>query len=207
MTIRGMLNDPIVKEVSISYDGGRVKGELQDYGDDLGYVEVDGAKIWSLEEIDVLDNSVLLRNVSVDEISHFPCSGRKYTLELCESNIPVMDSEKRAPAVTFEDDEYMVLDGNSYFEAFKRLGNDDSLWVNVYDYSLEEAFDHFIEDHLPWRSEEVNSEEFYSDLEIKKTLENIASSDMIDFSDLRDVDNKYRIEFNMNRLDLDSLDY
>jgi len=142
----------------------------------------------------------------VDEISHFPCSGREYALEFYENNIPVMDSEKRAPAVTFKDDEYMVLDGNSYFEAFKRLGNDDSLWVNVYDYSLEEAFDHFIEDHLPWRSEEVNSPEFYSDLEIKKTLENIASSDMLDFSDLRGIDNKYRIEFNMDRLDLNSLD-
>ncbi|PSH01175.1 MAG: hypothetical protein BRC26_04165 [Nanohaloarchaea archaeon QH_8_44_6] len=72
---------------------------------------------------------------------------------------------------------------------------------------MEEALDHFVEDHLPWRNEEVNSEEFYSDLEVKKTLENIASSDMLDFSDLRDMDNKYRIEFNMERLDLNSLDY
>ncbi|PSG99366.1 MAG: hypothetical protein BRC29_04545 [Nanohaloarchaea archaeon SW_7_43_1] len=206
MTIRGMLNDPIVEEVSVGYDGGTVDGELQDYDDDLGYVTVDGAKVWNPEEIDILDNSVLLRNVSVDVISPFPYSGREYASDLCENNIPKMDSEKRAPAVTLEEDEYMVLDGNSYFEAFKELGNDDSLWVNVYDYSLEEALDHFIEDHLPWRDEEVNSGEFYSDLEIKKTLENIASSDILDFSDLRDMDNKYRIEFNMERLDLDSLE-
>jgi len=45
MTIKGILNDPIVEEVSVAYDGGRIEGELQDYDDDLGYVEVDGAKV------------------------------------------------------------------------------------------------------------------------------------------------------------------
>ncbi|PSH01174.1 MAG: hypothetical protein BRC26_04160 [Nanohaloarchaea archaeon QH_8_44_6] len=98
MTIKGMLNDPIVEVVSVGYDGGRVEGELQDYDDDLNHVTVDGAKVWNPEEIDILDNSVLLRNVSVNEISHFPYSGRNYASELCEDNIPVMDSEKRAPA-------------------------------------------------------------------------------------------------------------
>jgi hypothetical protein len=200
--IKGELNDPNTGEISVSNDGETaIIGVLDSYDDNLDYLDVNGLRVDDPVEIDFLDSSVRLVNMPVDEVSHFRYSGREYDADLFDDIIMETESMRRAPSVVPLSDGYEVVDGNSYFEAF-REERDEDIWVRVHDYSPEEALDHFLSDHIPGSEaelEERNSgENWYTDSEIRDTLDNIYLDTGTVF-DPSEMEEKYRIEFNLDR--------
>lgn len=198
--IKGELNDPNSGQVSVSQDfETALVGDMNDYDKDLEYLEVDGTKVEQPLEIEFLNSSVSFRNVAVDDVKHFRYSGREYSPEFFDGVIMETESMRRAPSVVETGNGYEVVDGNSYFEAFRDEREEKDIWVRIHDYSMEEAVDHFLEDHLPLNRSELEEDNWYSDEEIGKTLENLYPDlgTEIEFSELEEVE---RIGFNTDRL-------
>jgi hypothetical protein len=198
--IKGELNDPNSGQVSVSQDfETALVGDMNDYDKDLEYLEVDGKKVEEPLEIEFLNSSVSFRNVAVDDVKHFRYSGREYSPEFFDGVIMETESMRRAPSVVETGNGYEVVDGNSYFEAFRDERDEKDIWVRIHDYSMEEAVDHFLEDHLPLNRSELQEDNWYSDEEIGKTLENLYPDlgTEIDLSNLEEVE---RIGFNTDRL-------
>jgi hypothetical protein len=198
--IKGELNDPNSGRVSVSPDfETAVVGDLDRYCDDLKYVEVDGLKIESPVEIDFLDSSVNFRRVPVGSISRYRYSGRDYSPDFFDDIIMEDESMRRAPSVVGSGNGYEVVDGNSYFEAYRKKRNEDYIWVRIHDYSSEESLDHFLQDHFPCSRAELESGSWYSDEEIDRTLSNL-SGDLGTEISLSELEESERLGFNVDRI-------
>ena len=209
MTVKSILDDPVVDEVTAVFGDGEVlEGELEDYDNQVSGLKVGGTEKWNPVEIDVHGNSVVLKRVPESDLSYFPFAGRDYSSIDYDKEVMSQPALRRTPAV-LEDDNY-VFEGNSFLKGFRDQSVENELWVRVFDFPFEDAFDYFIGDHFPYGEELQDREEgrgFYNDEELRRTFDEMSSClHELDFSYMKNserFENYHRLESNMERLGYD----
>lgn len=221
MTVKsGVLKDPNTGTVKIvNGEGQEFSGEIVGYGNGFEYFQLRNGSGTELVEnpvsLDVKDSSLYFEKLDHQDVENFPYSGRDYVASEADDVFETLQDRgfsEKTPEVTQWQDGYVIVEGNSYFtaleDALERMDGrafGESTWFRISDYSREESLDIFLEGHILGDLKELRerreSDSWYSDEEIEETIRSI--TDDFGTIDPGELENLYRIEYNIDRLGMD----
>lgn len=199
--------DPQQQPVNVEVNSNTYTGKVEEVPSELPYIRFrEGDRIWDPDKISLRSN-VKFEKANLDDLTHFPISGREYDSSGAERKISRIEKEGwsyKAPLCIKLDEEYAVIDGNSYLEAVRSLEDQiniqDGVWVRIYQNDLEDSVSKFFVEHVP-ASPEYDGESYYNRPEIGRTIENF--NEMHSEIELQNVSALPRIEKWAEELDIE----